>query len=773
MLFCGCSDIGEFASDIITDGNDVIHVGGLSTDEMGVRQAATRAAGGEETNAEEILWLKEPLISGLDITYGSLKNGVEQNKHVAILNLLTNDDGTIKYSTYTEDNVEKKLAEYSFLYKTTEGTGTNAVTKDTPAKWYDNGPHFFEGVYVPDELRNSNTATKPADLTTDQSGNNYTYLSRYLAMPANHHISATISRIKLPFKHRLSRVLAYVLIDPDMGDGITIRGYKKDAEGHPQQDAEGNDVEDPATSDIRFCKVKVLSGVDEQTNGELTPRWTSEAVRKVIPHYVGENGGIDKDGKIIPGTTADGTGTEFIMYHHKKRDEYIAPSNEKYAAIAEAYASNGETSGYEKIVYKNAPCYDLIVEPSYSDKEHVMYDEEGYYKDDGSIDENKIGQLANIQNMIEFEVTLSNGLHYTKEFHFNDLDANWQTAVYLRISKESIDYDNSGATLWNNTVHEDGWYGVNNQNGNVLSDAGSSWQRAFHIGTVNPDITDGSNYKEDKEDDYNPNKNGQYLSHDSWVKAFAQAVEGGAHHGDYFVLDGDITIDATMLPDNFVFTGHLDGKGHTITLTNTGSPSYKPATDLTQQLYTKNGTSYSQYTVPNPLYTRTLATYSDDEIVKINGKYYVKDTVTDNGDGTYTVKDDSVEKNVGDVKEPEQYEYTILTSPTLTNILNDELYTDQNGTRFQNPIALYVFSHTSHDYLFAGLNGDYEASVGVANIHKENNILVPVKGYRAELLNIIFGCTPFADGATITGYINNCKLAGGTSVDKNPGIPEY
>lgn len=751
MLFCGCSNIEDFASDIITDGNDVIHVGGLSTDEMGVRQAATRAAGGEETNAETIDWLVTPLEMGLDITYGNLGNdGTEHNKHVAILKLLTTDGnigGPIKYSTYTENNVEKKLAEYSFLYKTTEGTGDDAVTKDAPAKWYDNGPHFFEGVYVPDELRNNKNV--PADLTTDQSGNNYTYLSRYLAMPANHHISATISRIKLPFKHRLSRVLAYVLIDPDMGDGITIRGYKKNAEGNSVTD------ENPTTSDIRFCKVKVLSGVDEKTNGELTPRWTSEAVRKVIPHYVGENGGIDKDGKIIPGTTADGT--EFIMYHHKKRDEYIAPSNEKYAAIAEAYASNGETSGYEKIVYKNAPCYDLIVEPSYSDKEHVMYDEEGYYKDDGSIDENKIGQLANIQNMIEFEVTLSNGLHYTKEFHFNDLDANWQTAVYLRISKESIDYDNSGATLWDNTVHEDGWYGVNNQNGNVLSKAGGSWQRAFRIKSVNYPITDGSNYNEDGEDDYNRNKDGQYLSQTSWVKAFAQAVVGGAHHGDYFVLDNDIEIDATMLPDNFVFTGHLDGKGHKISLINTGKDwtEYVATTDysITTLYSDQNGTVF----VLPTLYTKTA-----DEVPATY----------------YTAEDQEVieeTKQVGDIKTPAvpaQYEQV---SPTIAQVAQGNYYT-KNGEEYSLyhlPILYKAIAHTSGTALFAGLNGNYDANVGEANVHKEGNYLVPVKGYRAELLNIIFGCTPFADGATITGYINNCKLSDGTSVDNNPGIPEY
>lgn len=756
MLFCGCSDIEELASDNLKDSNDVIHVGGLSTDEMVVRQAMTRAIGAEETNAEEIDWLVAPLKSGLDITYGNLNNGVEQNKHVAILKLLTDSDGSIMYSQYEENGKVQKLAEYSFLYKTTEGSGTNAVTQNAPAKWYDNGPHFFEGVYVPTELRNSNT-TKPKDLTTDQSGDNYVYLSRYLAMPANHHISATISRIKLPFKHRLSRVLAYVLIDPAMGADVTIRGYKKNANGNPLTDANGKAVEDPTTSDIRFCKVKVLTGVDEKDNGELTPRWTSEAVRKVIPHYIGENGGIDTNGKIIPGTTADGKGTEFIMFHHIKRDEYYAPSNEKYAAIKELVGDNDKAEGYEKIVYKNAPCYDIIVEPSYSDKEHVMYDEEGYYKNDGSIDDTKIGQLAGITNMIEFEVTLSNGLHYTKEFHFNDLDANWQTAVYLRISKESIDYDNSGATLWDNTIHEDGWYGVNNQNGNVLSKAGSSWQRAFHIGTLNPTITDGSHYKEDGEDDHNPNKDGQYLSLDSWVKAFAQAVKDGAHHGDYFVLDNHITIDATMLPDNFVFTGHLDGRGHTITLTNTGTPwtEYVMTTDYSvSPLYSdQNGTVFSLPT----LYIKT-----EDEI---SATYY---TAEDQEviDGT---------KQVGDIKTPVVPAKYDLVNPMVTEVAQGDYFTKigDEYPPYSLPTLYKAVGHTSGTALFAGLNGNYDAAVGVANVHQEGNYLVPVIGYRAELLNIEFNCTPFASGASITGYINNCKLSDGKSVDNNPGIPEY
>lgn len=751
LLLSGCSEVEDLPRCEAVNSNEMIRVGGLSTAELSVQETMTRANGVEEKDAETIDWLVSPLMSGLDITYGNLgSDGTEHNKHVAILKLLTNDDGTIKYSEYKDENgATQKLAEYSFLYKTTEGTGADAVTKDERAKWYDNGFHFFEGVYVPGELRNNGTS-KPDDLTTNQSGNNYTYLERYLAMPANHHIAATISRIRLPFKHRLSRVLAYVLIDPAMGEGVTIRGYKKNAAGNNVS------AENPTTSEIRFCKVKVLSGVEEKANGELMPKW-SEAVRKVIPHYVGENAGVTPDGSIIEGT-------EFVMYHHKKRDEYLAPSSDGYAAAAAAYASRGDASEYEKLVYKNAPCYDLIVEPSYSDREHVMYDEEGYYNTDGTVNDTKVGQLAAIQNMIEFEITLSNGLQYTKVFHFNDLDANFQTVVYLRISKESVDYDNSGAILWNNKVSDDGYYGVNNQNGNVLSDAGGSWQRAFRIKTVNYPITDGSNYNEDSEDDYDSNKDGQYVSKANWVKAFAQAVAGGVHHGDYFVLDDDITIDATMLPDNFEFTGHLDGRGHKIMLTHVGEQAYKAASSL-EGLYTKSGETYTSYNVPEHLYEQVITPaelYTYDEYKALDGK------------SETTEEEFNALSDADKTKTPATTTYPEVTITLDVLLHGSGLYTDDQGTNpFANPTALYQTSHTSNAYLFAGLNGNYDAAVGEANVHQEGSYLVPLKGYRAELLNIIFGCTPFADGASITGYINNCKLTDGTSVDNDPGIPEY
>lgn len=663
VLLVGCSETLEIATPAlpaVTD-NGIINIGGVTTDQLLVSSPTTRATVLSEVDAETQDWLVPALTRGLDITYGITSfnpDGTisEKNKHVAILQLQKNEDNTIKYSTFTEDDVQKQLAIYTFNYKTTEGD----VTAGDPAKWYDNGPHFFEGVYVPETLRNKNTdgttnSGKASNLTTDQSGSNYTELSHYLGMPADCRISATISRIKLPFKHRLARVLAFVLIDPEMGEGITIRGYKStDAEKTSGKD-------DPKTSEIRFGKVKVLQGVTQSENGALYPEWTSEPVRKVIPHYVGQYAGITNEGVFI-------NGNEFVMYHHKKRDTYIAPSSNEYSSAESDFNSKGTSSNYEKIIFKNTPCYDLIVKPSYSDAEHVMYDEPGFYKADGTIDEAKRNAWAASganKNMIEFEVTLSNGLHYTKEFDFSgSLDANFQTVVYLRIHKESIDYDNSGSKDWIPQENTDGFYGVNNQNGDVLSKAGGSWQRAFRIGTTNYPITDGSNYNEDNESDHAENKDGQYLSEASWTAAFLQAREDGLHHGDYFVLDQNLTID---VPAGFVFTGHLDGNGHELTLTSSDSRGY----------------------------------------------------IFDGLKGDYSTNQESVSPNK-----------------------------DANG------------------------NVIYQA-----NVHKEyngKNYWVPVAGYRAEFLNTKFFCDKlFKDGASITGYINNCTL-NGTTIDHIPNsIPIY
>ena len=204
--------------------------------------------------------------------------------------------------------------------------------------------------------------------------------------------------------------------------------------------------------------------------------------------------------------------------------------------------------------YGLVPCYDIIVRPTYKETTtgaNVMYDE---------IDKT-VGVTDS--NSIDFELTLDNGLEYEKTFTF-DLDANDETVVYLKVNPERIDYNSAGSRLWKMESYNDSYYGVNNQNGNSLSKAGSSWQRAYTNDTINVGVTDGHYYDADSED-----AEAQYVSSDKWIDMLAEAKSGGAHDGKYFILHNDITIDVTKFPEDFVFTGHLDALDHTITLTGT------------------------------------------------------------------------------------------------------------------------------------------------------------------------------------------------------------
>lgn len=794
-LLVSCSD--SLTEDVpAIPENRIINVGGVISDDVITIQ--TRA--GETTDtvrAETVNWLKGALRHGLDITYANLDaegKHVVGNQHVAILKWL----GTTHPTSGRGD--------YTFKYKKT----------GTDAEWYDNGPHFFEGQYVPAKIRTTGETIQAENLTIDQhdgsdytytidtEGNettsgyigNYTLLSHYVGMPPNWTTSATVDQVLLPFKHRLARVIAYILIDPDLKDksGLAtaqLKGYKKNADG---TDAT---TEDASTTELRFANVQVLEKVTEvsadagsDAASALTPKWT--LARRVIPHFEAELTASvnNKQELAVPSEASETEKTEaesgFIVYKRKRDEKLFHPREDGWYEAHRDYVQNGPNSAYTQKKYASVPVYDVIVRPTYTSTDEVMYDEAGYYKSDKSVNNSAIDELVNETNSIEFEMTLNNDLVYTKLFEF-DLNANQQTIVYITIDREHIDYDQSSSEKWVSMNTTDGYYGVNNDLGHNLSMAGSSWQRAFRNSSYNPGVTDGNDYGAVENGEYV----GQYVDDATWIKAFAQAYQGGVHHGDYFILDKDININATLLPDNFVFTGHLDGRGKTITISNSGQPAYKPATDLSQQLYTKNGASYSEYSVPNPLYTRVLVPavlYSADEIVEIDGKYYAKETVTDNGDGTYTAGDDSIEKNVGDVKVAEHYEYSVLSNPTLANILSDELYTDENGTLFSNPSALYVFSHTSTSYLFAGLDAKYttaqenatnptakDPETGLplvtweANVHKEGNYWVPVAGYRAELYNttlsggnffpenaVFCGGNLNLSGATVTGYIYNC-----------------
>ena len=414
---------------------DLIRVGGVEAE-----VELTKAV-----DAESIDWLSGLLKEGIDITYGLDKDHTASR--LARLTLLDEpQDGD----------------PYSFLYQD--------VQIPVPGRWMGNGAHFFEGQYVPAELEAGSAMTT---LLTDQR--DYTQLSRYVSLPPAFTLNATVGRVKLPLRHRLSRVLAYIIIDPALGSGVTIDGYTF--------------PDDPETSKIRFCNVSVLSSV-----ADGTPRWTK--ARKVIPHFLGEMD-VDEYGKV--------------------------------------------------------PVYDLIVRPTYTALKNVMYDE-----DFSSTSKDAFYAAT---NKIDFEITLSNGLQYTKEFIF-DLDANYETVVYLKIGPKSVDYNSSGSELWVETASHDGYYGVNNRNGNNLSIAGGSWQRAYTNGRLSAGVTDGHGYQQDTED-----LQAQYVDDATWIQMFAEAYEGGAHHGDYFILTKDIEIPASALPENFVFTGHLDGLDHSLTIT--------------------------------------------------------------------------------------------------------------------------------------------------------------------------------------------------------------
>lgn len=862
--FSGCSESESVADGINGDNPNIIHIAGIERDALTTSLSGytTRATGDNESvDAETVPWLLGPLFGGLDITYG-LKGKEAETQKVAILKLqkaTSSDDissSNIKYSTYTGPK-DEKIAEYSFKYRTNGGAeGEDAI-------WYDNGQHYFQGVFVPDNLRylsensqtpetvNNPTDGKAKNLKLDQSkeGNddNYTLLARYLGMPADASIHATVGRVKLPFRHRLARVIAYVLIDPTMGN-VTIEGYKKDTN---LKDKDGNVIDDAATSEIKFCNVEVLAGVEEKDDAEtghatLTPRWDTS--RKVIPHFVEESGSKNSSDEVVDENN-------FIMFYDSDNKEYIFPTNDAKssttqvswekanalwnAAYDEALAKQQDDPRKEskaaedadkntklkRTKYGKVPVYDLIVRPTYKTEDMVMYDEDLT----GTSKEN----LVTLKNNIDFEITLSNGLQYEKNFTF-DLDANYQTIVYLRISRESIDYNSSGADVWKEETNPDGYYGVNNQNGNTLSFAGSSWQRAYRIGSTNPGITDGHYYGQDDntddddvQDDDNMPWYPQYVSQAQWVKMFAEAHEGGLHHGDYFILDQDITIDARLLPDDFVFTGHLDGQDHTITLINGGQAwtEYVATNDYSiSPLYSdKNGTEYHLPT----LYTKVHhddVYYQESELTVVDGVSYVTSTLTWHDPVHYTQDeidtaqpgDDAYEKTTDDIKTPGYWDTggatpatttTIKTAaydeyneahPSMTQAMTApaEIYyvkiSEGNYDDFVNrkPSVLYkAVAHTSGTTLFAGLNGAYAAAIGEANVHSEGGRLVPYvdadgTGWRAEVINTkISGADMFPASAIkddgkydvniVSGYIYNCWKGSEKIKPHTPTLPKY
>ena len=438
----------------------------------------------------------------------------------------------------------------------------------------------------------------PSGLNTQNTTQNYDDLIHYTAIPPSTEIAATVGKITIPLQHRLARVLAYVLIDQSMN--AKLKGY----------DASNYNAEE---TKLRFCNVKTLNYVD--ANG--LPVWKEE--RKAIPHYLGEY--------------------SVKLYKDKSSGKLIFPTDDDWQGAQEDYTANGDKN-YTCTDYGKVPCYDLIVRPTYTVAEegtNVMYDE--------------AVPTAEGKNNIDFELTLDNDLEYEKQFTF-DLNANDETVVFLRVSPERIDYNSAGSRLWKESANHDNYYGVNNQNGNNLSKAGSSWQRAYTNSTLDTGVTDGHFYNADSEDE-----EAQYVDDSKWIEMLLQAYKGGTHHGDYFILKKDITINTNdyEFPSDFTFTGHLDALDHTITITG------------------------------------------------------------------------------------------------------------------------------SRAYLFNGLNGTYKTkqeddknATWEANVHLEGDTWVPTTGWRAEVVNMTLSAGKmFKDGATITGYVNNCKDADGAVANHTPAIPTY
>ena len=502
--FASCQD-NTIETEYPHDASLDIKVGSIdcgSADAVVVENITKSATTRTSQKAEDVEWLKVPLRNGIDVSY-YLRSDENKNTSTAVLKLLPESDQVAGDST-----------KYSFNYKNENGQETQK-----PAQWKGNAGHVFHGFYIPDDISNGDISNQSeSEISNEPNAESYyDKLWRYLSMPPNHEIMATVGYVRLPFRHRLSRVLAYVLIDPDLKTSI------KD-------------------SIISFENVKVLEKVEG-----TTPRW--KTARKVVPHSMGKSGSVNKK--------LEQTDENFLVFRNTTSNTFVYPTDDAWANVKAAYDNNKENSGYEEINYGKVPCFDIIVRPTYTSSALVMYDED---MSNGM----NAAKYADETNSIDFVVDLVNGLSYNKTFKF-DLDANYQTAVFLRISREKVDYQTMGSELWQQYEATDGYYGVDNDLNHRLSLAGGSWQRAYRNSSFDPGITDGDFYKE------------QYVDSTKWIGMFKNAVMptdtikanilSDNHWGDYFVLDKDITIDVSEFPADFIFTGHLDGRGHTIVLT--------------------------------------------------------------------------------------------------------------------------------------------------------------------------------------------------------------
>ena len=469
---------------VAVDESQYIKVSGIDASDL-ITTETTRA-----TNAEDVQWLREPLsTTGIDVTYYLTEQPDDTNEALLKLDTITKD---YSFKLYDSNN---------------QVTGLNAY-------WLGNGGHTFHGLSIPEELtHNDDDGINADDQSLENIDERYTSLTHYLCMPPNHQIQATVSYVRLPFRHRLSRVIAYVLIDPSMKTDLDT---------------------------ITFGNVKVLSRVQDDK-----PVW--KTVKSLLPHYRGRLGSPNKNLGDVKGYE-----NNFVAFRNKDKNAYVFPTSDDWAKL-DSDSVYRKAQGYERMEYGVVPSYDVIVRPTYTSTNQVMYDED--------LSNTTAEKMAGESNKIDFEVTLKSGLTYTKTFNF-DLDANYETVVYLHIDREKVDYSTMGSELWQVQEGTDGPYGLDNaSNEHRLSKSGGSWQRAFRIGTDNDPVTDGSEYSQ------------QYITQEAWTDSLKLAVENGKHWGDYFVLTNDIEINVSDW-NEIVFAGHLDARGHTITLTGTENRNY-------------------------------------------------------------------------------------------------------------------------------------------------------------------------------------------------------
>ena len=449
--FASCQD-NTIETEYPHDASLDIKVGSIdcgSADAVVVENITKSATTRTSQKAEEVEWLKVPLRNGIDVSY-YLRSDENKNTSTAVLKLLPETVQVAGDST-----------KYSFNYKDENGQETQK-----PAQWKGNAGHVFHGFYIPEGISNGEIGNQSkSEISNEQNSESYyDKLWRYLSMPPNHEIMATVGYVRLPFRHRLSRVLAYVLIDPDLKTSI------KD-------------------TIISFENVKVLEKVEG-----TTPKWTT--ARKVVPHSMGTSGSVNKK--------LEQTDENFLVFRNTTSNTFVYPTDDAWANVKAAYDANSESCGYEEINYGKVPCFDIIVRPTYTSSALVMYDED---MSNGMT----AAKYAAETNSIDFVVDLVNGLSYNKTFKF-DLDANYQTAVFLRISREKVDYQTMGSELWQQYEATDGYYGVDNDLNHRLSLAGGSWQRAYRNSSFEYGITDGDFYKE------------QYVAGTKWIEMFKNAV---------------------------------------------------------------------------------------------------------------------------------------------------------------------------------------------------------------------------------------------------------